>query len=75
MVTCGKMAVQTVRLVFGEWEYRKVVDTVVGGNCREFTVIEQAVESVFDKLDLDNDDSACISLKDNNGNILDCCDE
>jgi len=51
------------------------VDTVVGGNCREFTVIEQAVESVFDKLDLDNDDSACISLKDNNGNILDCCDE
>jgi hypothetical protein len=39
MFCCGRMSNQTVRFVFGTWEYRKTIDTVVSGNCQGLDVI------------------------------------
>ena len=50
LTNSGRMAKQTVRLTFGMWEYRKTVETEVGGNCTGLTVIECAVDNVFESL-------------------------
>jgi hypothetical protein len=48
---CGRMADQTVRLTFGQWEYRTTMDVVVGGNTNGLRVIECAVEFAYEKLE------------------------
>ncbi|MDR2597252.1 MAG: DUF5406 domain-containing protein [Treponema sp.] len=50
LVFCGRMATQTVQLTFGLWEYRKAIVVTVGGNCRGLSVIEAAVENVYNQL-------------------------
>ncbi len=50
MTNSGRMAKQTVRLTFGMWEYRKTVETEVGGNCTGLTVIDCAVSNVYEEL-------------------------
>lgn len=47
---CGRMADQTVRLTFGQWEYRTTMDVVVGGNCNGLSVIECAVGLAYEQL-------------------------
>ncbi|MGE4335342.1 MAG: DUF5406 family protein [Pigmentiphaga sp.] len=50
MTNSGRMAKQTVRLTFGMWEYRKTVETEVGGNCTGLTVIDCAVSNAYEEL-------------------------
>jgi hypothetical protein len=50
MTNSGRMAKQTVRLTFGMWQYRKTIETDVGGNCTGLTVIDCAVENVCEAL-------------------------
>jgi hypothetical protein len=71
---CGRMTTQTVRLTFAVWEYRKTVEVTVGGNCRGFNVIEQAVENVYDKLPNapHASESKNMILTDESGDELDC---
>jgi hypothetical protein len=52
-VLCGRMAEQHVRLTFGRWEYRKTIETVVGGNCTGLDVIECAIANVYEYLTCD----------------------
>lgn len=76
---CGRMADQTVRLTFGQWEYRTTMDVVVGGNTNGLSVIECAVDFAYEKLETipffndetgENDEMAVIHL----GN-LECKDD
>ena len=74
----GKMADQTVRLVFGQWKYRAEMTVVVGGNCRGLDVIKTAVSSAHEKLEYTTyrgNDYAKIMLTDSEGNSLECEDE
>ena len=52
---CGRDATQTVRIVFGIWEYRKTIEVGVGGNCLGFDVIEAAIDAFYDKLFYESD--------------------
>lgn len=45
---CGRTTVQTVKLTFGQWDYRLTLETKVGGNCSGLTVIQAAVENFID---------------------------
>ena len=38
LVLCGRRAVQTVRLTFGVWDYRAVIEVEVGGDQRRLLV-------------------------------------
>ncbi len=50
-LTCsGKMATQQVRLTFGCWNYRAVLEVSVGGNCTGLAVIDCAVGNAYDTL-------------------------
>jgi len=51
LVLCGRRAVQTVRLTFGVWDYRAVMEVDVGGNCTGLTVIDCAVGIAYDQLE------------------------
>jgi len=51
LVLCGRMAVQTVRLTFGVFDYRAVMEVEVGGNCTGMTVIDCAVGIAYDQLE------------------------
>lgn len=51
MTLCGRMAKQKVRLTFGTWDYRAVMEVEVGGNCTGLDVIETAVGVAFDQLE------------------------
>ena len=72
LVTSGRMAVQTVRLTFGEWDYRRTVETTVGGDCRGLSVIEGALENILDELPEDDWEGKTITLEDEEGNELSC---
>jgi hypothetical protein len=74
-VLSGRMAQQRVRLTFGTWEFRKTVETVVGGNCRGMTVIDCAIEDVYERLDTDNWGAKEIVLVKEDGDELTCPDE
>lgn len=51
-ITCsGRFAKQTVKLVFGQWDYRAEFTQVVGGNCTGLSVIDCAIGSVNDSLE------------------------
>lgn len=50
------MAAQTVRLTFGQWEYRKVIDVKVGGNCSGLSnILSAALSNVIRELPTDGD--------------------
>lgn len=51
LVLCGRRAIQNVRLTFGLWEYRAVMEVEVGGNCTGMTVIDCAVGIAYDQLE------------------------
>lgn len=76
---CGRMAKQTVRLTFGQWQYRTSMEVVVGGNCNGLSVIECAVGLAYEQLDgvpFFNDDTAEDDLmKVINIGDLQCSDE
>jgi hypothetical protein len=46
-----RMAIQTVRLTFAMWEYRKTMEVEVGGNCTGLAVIDCAVGIAYEQLE------------------------
>ncbi|WP_312601101.1 DUF5406 family protein [Pseudomonas luteola] len=82
-MTCsGRIAIQTVRLTFGSWEYRATMEVTVNGNCSGFSVIESAVERAYDLLEQrkiygTDETYAAIEMTAMNGSgdTLDCCDD
>ena len=69
-LTCsGRMADQTVEMTFQQWEYTMTKTAVVGGNCRGLSIIECAVENLFDELGGEDGE---ITLTNANGDTLSC---
>lgn len=81
MTSSGRMAVQTVELVFQLWDYKATYVQTVGGNCTGLTVIETAVSNVYESLpnsELVSEEDDCAELKltkIGGDEILTCCDE
>ena len=77
LVYCGRMATQTVRLTFGIWEHRKIMDVTVGGNCRGLDVIKAAVENAYELLPAapHASESKTITLTDASGEDLECVED
>lgn len=50
LTNCGRMATQTVRLTFGQWQYRGTFDVTVRGNISGLRVIEYAIENLLEDL-------------------------
>lgn len=46
---------QTVRLTFGQWQYRGTFDVTVEGNISGLSVIESAIERLYESLPYDKD--------------------
>jgi len=65
---------QTVKLTFGMWDSRKEITVEVGGNCSGLTVIDCAVENVYDQLEPE-DGITFITLTNANGDELECEDD
>lgn len=74
LTLCGRVALQTVRLTFGLWTYRRQIEVQVGGNCTGLSVIDTAVESAYEQL-LGDHPVACIEMTDAEGNTLSTCDD
>ena len=72
LVSCGRMATQTVRLTFGQWEYRKTMEVTVGGNLQGLSVIEAAIENALDELLEGCIEYATIILVNEKGDELSC---
>jgi len=72
LVLCGRMATQTVRLTFGQWEYRKTMEVTVDGNLQGLSVIEAAVENALDELLKGCVEDATIILVNEKGDELLC---
>ena len=51
LTNSGNVATQLVRLTFGMWKYRAVIEVPVGGNCTGLTVIDCAVSNAYDGLE------------------------
>ena len=75
LVSCGRMASQTVRLTFGTWDYRAEKEAVIDGNCMGFDVIEAAMEAVYDNLPADKYGAKEILMKNDAGEELLCSDD
>jgi hypothetical protein len=77
LTNSGSMATQRVRLTFGQWHWRRTVETTVGGNCTGFEVISTAIESVWEDLPGADHDSeiALIWLANAEGDELLCEDD
>ena len=81
LTNSGRMAMQTVRLTFGLWEYRREMEVQVGGNCTGLTVIESAVEQAYEKLErlgvyLSDETYAVIYMDSADGTeSMECADE
>lgn len=69
LTNSGNMADQTVELTFQRWEYVTTRTTVVGGNSNGLSVIERAVENVFEEL---GGSAGEIRLAKPNGDVLIC---
>ena len=69
LTNSGRMADQTVELTFQQWEYTATRTTTVGGNCTGLSVIESAVDNIFD--DLGGEDGEIVLSKPN-GDTLAC---
>lgn len=53
LTNSGRMAKQTVELVFQTWEYKAARTVVVRGNCKGHSVIEAAIDIVEEELGFD----------------------
>lgn len=73
LTNSGKRAKQTVRLTFGQWDYRATREVVVGGNCTGRSVIDSAVWRAYEELE--GDRSPRIELTRANGDTLLCTDD
>lgn len=70
MVMSGNRAEQTIKLTFGDWEYRAEMKVVLRSNVRGADAIEFAIEEAFDQL-YDNDAGfATLVMSDAEGNTL-----
>ena len=58
LTLCGRMADKTVKLTFGQWEYRKEITVVVHGNTRGMSVLRAAVGFAYDELPTDEGHAA-----------------
>lgn len=67
LTNSGRMAKQTVRLTFAQWEYRKTIETEVGGSCTGLTVIECAVDNVYESLPEDHHGCVYLEMEETNG--------
>jgi hypothetical protein len=74
LVLCGRTAKQRVRLTFGQWDYRKTIETIASGNCQGLDVIECAAETVYDRLGDDVMGNKEIRLAREGGEELICSD-
>ena len=74
MTNSGRMAKQTVKMVFQTWEYMAVRSEVIGGNCTGFDVIGAAVGNAYDNL-LTERGIPYIEMMDMDGNELVCEDD
>jgi hypothetical protein len=72
LTSSGRMAAQKVRLTFGEWDYRKIVEVTVHGNTRGLSVIDCAIDIVFDELPEKTFDGKTITMKNEQGEELHC---
>ena len=72
LVYCGRMAKQTVRLTFGQWKYRKIMEVITNGNCRGLSVIDHAVDIAFDSLPEHTFGGKTITMTDEKGDELEC---
>ncbi len=77
LVTCGRMASQTVKLTFQIWEVKCEKTVKVGGNCRGLDVIRTAVGIVYDNLcdDQDPDCPELIFVSANGDQLIDADDD
>lgn len=75
LTTSGRMARQTVRLRFQQWNYKAELEAEVGGNCTGLDVISCAVGNAYESLPRLYADVASIELKDAEGNTLECSDD
>lgn len=66
----GRRAYKTIRLTFGEWDYRRTVDVTVGGNCSGLFNIEAAVGKAYE-----TEFCGHIILEHQNGDALECTDD
>jgi len=51
MTSSGRMAKQTVKMTFQQWNYKAEIEKVVGGNCTGMTVIGHAVGMAYETLE------------------------
>ena len=70
LVLSGRSATQTVRLTFQQWEYTVTEEVSVGGSCGGMSVMETALEYVYDRLPVDDHGYASLVMKDANQNEL-----
>lgn len=50
-----RWSTKTVRLVFGQWQYRKSIEVEIDGNTLGLSVIQCAMEAAFDQLSEGNE--------------------
>lgn len=70
LLCSGNMAKQTINLTFAEWDYRVEFQVVVGGNLRGGSIIEAAIEKVFDEHFDEDRDAARIDMENAAGDRL-----
>ena len=70
LTSSGNTAKQTVELTFQQWAYSTTRTVTVGGNCTGLSVIETALESVYDALPTTGYDAAYIDMTDADQGVL-----
>lgn len=70
MVLCGRKVKQVIELVFADWEYRATHTVTIGGNCRGMSVIDSAVEHLFEELYDEDNGRAKLVLTNASGDTL-----
>lgn len=77
LTNSGRMAKQTVELVFQVWDNKATYTETVGGNTMGLSVIDCAVGMVYDNLEDHpyNAGTPVIYLIDDKGERLECADE
>lgn len=64
-----------VEIVLKQWKYERTFVTRVGGNCHGFTILETAIDNIYDSLLDTQDEPGELVLTDENGDTLLCTDE
>lgn len=64
-----------IEIVLKQWKYQKTYVTRVGGNCHGFTIMETAIDNLYDDLVDTTDDPGEIALLNEAGEKMLCLDE